>query len=153
MLNSLEFKFGFAHCELMEENGEFYLIELNPRISGAQGANCLMAQNQVGVDHVDSYLKCLGEEPIKHNNRKEYSLVYFFKNRIGKYNSVDTSLIESLKSIRKITVLKKHYDSDDVKHTLMDVSMLVVLESNNESSLSSDFKQLEYLERTGAPFI
>lgn len=147
-LEALGMRNGLGHVEIMRtESGEYKLIEINPRISGAYGYVNLMSCIRYNTDQVDAYVKMLENLPQSAQNQSIHQRLFFFKNRRCPYSHIDLSAIQTLSSYAKSTVLKPSCTTDEpAAKTLIDTVMLVLLAGADLKTIEQDTKALIQLE-------
>lgn len=155
VLNILQMHNGFSHLEIIKTSaGKLFLIELNPRISGAHGFFNIMAKNISGVDQIDTCLSLTGQKSLKYFDKENiYQRLIFLKNNLNKkYLKLNTKLIQSLASYCDLEILKSRQDEDSDKQgpvTLIDSVAFVQLNTQDPSILAHDTELLLDLDKRG----
>jgi len=101
VLDTTELNNGFAHTELFVTQAQkLYLVEINPRISGASGFLNLIAKQCGGNDQVDLLKNAVNNLPITPYPQNKNGMIVFIYNFNPKriYNGLQLDLITSLPS-------------------------------------------------------
>ena len=143
VLETLEVGFGFSHIEFVEAEDGYYLIELNPRISGLHGALNRMTAAKYAKDQVDVYGEFLDQycdlEKGLSDSHQILRTIYLYNLNHAKYCSL-LPILDKLSSVYFYEKLKlsEHTDCS----SLMDVSMVAILSAANEETLDLEANQL-----------
>lgn len=126
---------GFSHVELFHlGNGEFKLIELNPRISGGSGCMNIMAST-VGLKSQDLILKeSLFDENSTESN---FKLRHGFTKSLFLYGHYDFNL-EEFDSYSQHFELSKNEYIDRRPPDLTDLRKIVILFNESKEKLEED---------------
>lgn len=135
ILNDIGYKNGFSHTELfLTRDGDLYLIEMNPRISGASGTINIMASISFGRDQVDLLADCLNDINIE-NNIFDEIISYSKTMLIYNHENIDLSEIQTLNKIISISNTKLDIDRNP---DLTDLRKLIVISSKNKKEIDID---------------
>lgn len=150
MLNLLGMDNGLSHLEFMKcADGNFRLIELNPRISGGHGALNAVAKDQSNVDQIDALVSLIENQPLQSVNRRIYQRVYFLANNKGIYQKVDEDVLTSLPTVVKLDILKASNTIEEQNISVANTVGLAYLYSENKEALEQDSLYISNLEKLG----
>ncbi|GIB73308.1 ATP-grasp domain-containing protein [Vibrio cholerae] len=136
VLRCCEVDNGFSHIELfyIREKGEFYLIELNPRISGASGVPNMMAECLNLNSQPDMLAEFLINGEIKRKALIEHN---GYSSSVLMYNHEELSLNEVPGFQRLISLSNQKYDTSQAPD-LTDLRKIVLLSHENAEVLTKN---------------
>ncbi|MHC0449482.1 MAG: hypothetical protein ACRY3E_05305, partial [Candidatus Lariskella arthropodorum] len=146
VLDAIEFRNGMAHSEVML-TPEPKLIEVNPRVSGSQGAINKQAQRMYSKDQVSIYCNnCLNIELNKTQlSSKLYSGIYYFYN-FNKYSHQQISLyFDSIDDVVEVLFQTPQKPTSDL--ILSSCYALVLLSSKTIKKLENNISMISTFER------
>lgn len=155
-LDAIEFKVGFAHSELfVTEENKIFLIEVNPRVSGAGGTINQLAKLSTGMDQIDLVKQAFQPDTkIKNQQFAEGKIVFFYNYNINKvFNGINESLITSLPSYVSHVITKEIGDLLAIGSNLFDSFLYVVLANDDKQQLAIDNELLDKFEANNSLLI
>lgn len=159
VLDALELHHGLAHTELfLTEKGPF-LVEINPRISGAYGypnklAAYILERDQAtwvvkSIVNTQQFLK----EPMLPQVRKGDGRIVCLQNWIPKkFNGLNIEKLKSFPSYHESIALKKIGETLPAAKYLTDTVAFVLLRHTDKKQVQDDYERILRLEENGQLF-
>lgn len=152
VLDAVGMENGFAHTELfVTKNGDKYLVEVNPRLSGAGGTINELAKISSGKDQIDLLSEFLNKKLIDQRILNQNGLVVFIYNfePNKNFSEVNFELFNKLDSYKSHIVTKSKGNNLNVGGNLFDSFLYVVLANSNMQKLSHDVNLFQQYEAKG----
>ncbi|MED7788451.1 ATP-grasp domain-containing protein [Francisella sp. 19X1-34] len=154
VLDILDVKTGFAHTEIKVQDGIPYLIELNPRFSGASGCFNYMEKESCGTSQQEALCRLLLNLPVDVKQTEGSYALYFLNNFNICYDQLDLKDIRALPSYLNSKVIKdQDLDINETKDfSLNDTACYIILKNTNFDYLSKDISNIDILVRENKVF-
>jgi len=160
-LTAVGLKFGFAHTEIfVTGEGKPFLVEVNPRVSGAYGNLNKIAKFAYGIDQADAFVESIMRPEVFLKNvdhvidePKYYSrniFVQCWQEKIMK--EFNREILNSLPSFEEVIVLKKAEVPLSTAKELGDTVAMILLKHKNKQQVISDSEKIYEWEKSGALF-
>lgn len=148
VLTAVGLKNGFGHTELMLTEKGPYLIEINPRVSGAYGFHQKLFQS-CGFNTQIDYLiaSCQSENMPESNNTRYGRNVYLYNFKERAINELNMMLLQSLPSFKEAIMIKAPATIVSTPRTLTDAVGFALLIHNDRRQVEVDFEQLFLWEK------
>lgn len=154
VLDHLNVKNGFAHIEIMHNADGCYLIELNPRLPGCAGFTSYLCNIVYNRHHIGVWYDLI----VKNNKINKiptsfnvYSTIFLLSNYRYGYQKLNIKPIESLKSFKKIYIIKDSAAKPTEQSRLNTIAFILLANSNKEQ-IERDIKSLIKFQDTGIIF-
>jgi biotin carboxylase len=152
---------GFSHTELFLTPKGPFLIEINPRVSGAYGLLNKIAKAAYGIDQADALVQSLTEtetflseaDHFKVCQPAIYSRNIFVQSWTSKImTEFNKGILSNLPSFCELVILKKAGDTLSEAKELGDVVAMILLQHVNTEQVELDSELIFTWERTGELF-
>lgn len=150
ILDVLGVNTGFSHLEIMYYNGQFFLIELNPRLSGAFGNINKLSELINNSSQPKTLFKSLGytysDKPLY-----KYGRLIFLQNFGFRYDFVDEAKITGIPSYYSHTlVLKQCSKLTGGPRNIKDIVAHIILVDNDFDRFMESCDMVEFFEKSGS---
>ncbi|MEN9391404.1 MAG: hypothetical protein RL017_702 [Pseudomonadota bacterium] len=148
LLTALDVITGFSHIEIIYAQQQFYLIEINPRLSGMSGYINKMAYLVNNIDQPRGLLQLLKYATPTNSLKFKYARTYCLQNFGFAYTQVNEECIKQLNTFYDYLFITPEYRGND-SNEIVYVIAIVLLVSNDKLQIEEDSKQLEKWELSG----
>lgn len=145
VLNACKYENGFAHIELFYlGNDDFYLIELNPRVSGGNGCLNIAAENSKLNTQIDLLVKYLADSKAI---ARDVSLGSGYSVTLFSYDhAYDYNYLYSLESYMMHTVITSLPFVDDRSPNMTDLRSIISLHNSDYKNLCRDIIKIQEID-------
>lgn len=131
VLDVLGYKNGPSHMEIMlDQNANYYFIELNPRFSGAQGSMNILSDLIFSNNQVDELIRMYSNQApqgITQVSNKNYKVVYYYAPSSG-YESIDITAFKKFNPQRVLVSHARMPAAQSDNEGLFRIAVILVLE-------------------------
>ncbi len=156
VLDVLKVKHGFAHTEFMvTENNQFYLMEINPRLSGLGGEINRFCKALSGYDQTDVYLELITGKKLENyvlpkKQTRKGRMIFLFSWRELEFHGFDQDFLKQLQSSQVLFRQFKPAGSLLMPpSSLLDIVLSISLIDENLDKINADTSYLQLLEQQG----
>ncbi|MGC1854476.1 MAG: ATP-grasp domain-containing protein [Candidatus Aquirickettsiella sp.] len=147
VLDILGFKNGLCHAEIFLTAHGFFLIDLNPRLPGANNASCLLAKETYGYSHMDVLAHVILNKPLNAYNYSFGRMIYLQNLLTHIINPLNVDKINKLPSFKNCISNNKEGMSMSLPKKLQDTIAFVILAHKDLAQIEEDTKKIFCLER------
>lgn len=147
-LTALEYKFGFAHTEIIYTNEGFKLVEVNPRVSGAQGTSQYISKLKHNMDQFDLLIDSIFNiKKIRNDSNKHYRCIHLY-NRAFYYEQFNDQVFNDLPSFSLLKILQETGQPKN-SDSIIDTIALIILEHQSLEKIEEDTLKIFQIEQDG----
>jgi predicted ATP-grasp superfamily ATP-dependent carboligase len=139
---------GFAHIEIIYYQQQFYLIEINPRLSGMSGYINKMAYLVNSIDQPSGLMQLLQYKVPHQQIQFKYARSYCLQNFGFPATQVNENYIKQLNTFYDYLFISPAYRGGDTKESVY-VIAVVLLASNDKTQIENDTIKLATWELSG----
>ncbi len=154
VLDAVGLKNGFSHIEFFLTKKGFFLVEVNPRISGALGFMNKLAENALGSSQPACLMDMILKKPDVPPSKllQEGRIVVLQNWHPKKIKNMNMDLLKTLSSYSDHVMLKSEGTFQDSPKNLLDSVAYVLLLNKNKDQLVADYNTLMEWEKDSALF-
>ncbi|MCF6764937.1 ATP-grasp domain-containing protein [Thiotrichales bacterium 19S3-7] len=143
---------GLSHLEFLENNEKYYLLEINPRISGAHGMINYMSKLLNSYDQIDALLDLIAGSQINNQTNAIFCRTHFIATNNSGYSYFDSEPFKKIQSFKSIDIIKPAMIDKSKANSLMDTAALVVLKAKTLEKLNQDSQKVYQIQTEGSCF-
>jgi hypothetical protein len=147
-LTALDYKFGFAHTEIVYTSDGFKLVEVNPRVSGAQGTSQYISKLKHNIDQFDLLADSIFNTKNNRINSSNYYRCVHLYSREYCYKKFNTQPFYSLSSFNMLKILQETGQPQN-SGSIIDTIALIVLEHRSLEQIEEDTLKILQIEQSG----
>jgi carbamoylphosphate synthase large subunit len=151
VLDALEFKQGLAHSEVfLTTELQPFLIEVNPRISGAAGTINQLALSCGGMDQISALVQLVKNIPVELKPAQDGRILFLYNYKPDQYfQGIKQELLLNLVTYQQSTIMKNYGDKLAIGGSLLDSFLYIILVSDNKEQLDHDSQLVLSWEQSG----
>lgn len=155
VLDSLDFKNGFCHSEVIIENNKPYLIESNPRLPGLKGFYPISYNYFYNQHHLKVFYETVMEGQDLSNqvltHTKNHNIVFLLNNLNYDFNHINKDVLHKFESFNHIDIVQNEGEGTESFSRLNTIAFIFLINENLDK-LHNDYNKLLEIQANGALF-